>query len=746
MAAAGRKRCGAAQLARMVGAAASLALTLVSFFDPPLLEELRLKSFDLLLRQLPAPLAKPPVVIVDIDPRSLARFGQWPWPRSRTAELISRIAAARPKVIGLDIVFAEPDRSSPARLAEEADATAMPAAARDYLNRLPDPDQVLAKTLADSPAPVILGHLFTSRGAVERKTAEPRSGGFLLKDHDPVPFLHQFAAADTNLPLLERAAQGSGFFNIVPDKDAIVRRLPLLISFNGEPNPSLTLAMLRAAEGGAAPVVVESNENGVRTVQVGPHRIPTTRRGEMLVNFSKSAHAEDQVDPVHRLAYLSAADLLDGALTSAELALLRDAYVIVGTSALGLFDLIAVPVSEVFPGVEFHAQALNTILTGSFLHRPEWIRGLELVQLAALGLLLALLLPRTGAAVGGLLTFAAAAGCIVFSVWMLERHRFLVDMVTPVAASLLLFSVLTFINYFVEEKEAQRLRSAFAQYLSPEVVEELVKNQDSVVLTGEERELTILFSDIRSFTSMAERMRPEALCAFLNEYLTPMTAAVMNRRGTVDKFIGDAVMAFWNAPLTTPSHARHACECALAMLNELEALNLSWLKRGLPAIRIGIGIHCGMARVGNMGSQQRFEYTVIGDTVNLASRLEGLTKLYGAEIIVSGAVFDALEPEGQFLFRRVDTVRVVGKSEPVAIYQLLGEREHIVLTEKFLLHNAALALYSSGDFHEAGQLFARLAEQQPEEDKLCKLYIERCRLLAENPPPHWDGITDLRSK
>lgn len=744
MAAVSRKHCGAAQLARMVGAAVSLALTLVSFFDPPLLEELRLKSFDLLLRQLPAPLAAPPVVIVDIDPRSLARFGQWPWPRSRTAELIRRIAAARPKVIGLDMVFAEPDRSSPVRLTEDAGSTAMPTAARDYLNSLPDNDQMLAETLASSQIPVILGYLFTGQSAGDRKAA-PSSGGMLLKGSDPAPFLHSFTEADTNLPLLEQAAQGSGFFNIVPDKDAIVRKLPLLINCNGEPHSSLTLAMLRAADGGSAPVVVESNENGVRTVQVGPHRIPTSRRGEMLVNFSKSAHAEDQADPVHRLAYLSAADLLDGTSTAAELARLRDAYVIVGTSALGLFDLIAVPVSEIFPGVEFHAQALNTILTGSFLHRPEWIRGLELVQLAALGLLLALLLPRTGAVGGGLLTLAAAVGCILFSVWMLERHRFLVDMVTPVTASLLLFSALTFINYFVEEKEGQRLRSAFAQYLSPEVVEELVKNQDSVVLTGEERELTILFSDIRSFTSMAERMRPEALCAFLNEYLTPMTAAVMNRRGTVDKFIGDAVMAFWNAPLTTPSHARHACECALAMLNELEVLNRSWLKRGLPTIRIGIGIHCGMARVGNMGSRQRFEYTVIGDTVNLASRLEGLTKLYGAEILVSCAVRDALEQEGQFLFRQVDTVRVVGKREPVTVFQLINERDGGLLTENLPLHNEALTLYSSGDFQAAGQLFARIAEQQPE-DKLCTLYIERCRLLAGNPPPHWDGITDLRSK
>lgn len=775
MAAASWKRCGAARLTRTVGAAASLALTLVSFSDPALLETLRLKSFDLLLRQLPVPPASPPVVIVDIDQRSLAQFGQWPWPRSRTAELIRRIAAVRPKVIGLDIVFAEPDRSSPARLIEETDPSELPAAARAYLNSLPDNDEVLAETLASSPAPIILGHFFTNRAAAGTKAA-PRGISLLLKGADPALFLNAFTAADTNLPQLEQAAQGSGSFNIVPDQDGIVRRQPLLLNLHGELHPSLALAMLCAADCGGAPVVVESNVNGVRTVEAGPHRIPATKHGEMLVNFSRSAYAGDPEDATAQLKYFSAADLLgsrllqkllaspanhagdsvdpaawrrDMSLTAEEraelevLLLLQNAYVLLGTSVPGLFDLIAVPVSKVFPGVEFHAQALNTILTRRFLQRPEWIKGLELVQLAALGLLLALLLPRAGAVGGVLLTCAAVGGSSMFSVWMLDRHGFLVDMVTPAAASLFLFTLLTFLNYFVEEREAQRLRSAFAQYLAPEVVEELVKNQDSVVLTGEERELTILFSDIRSFTSMAERMRPEDLCAFLNEYLTPMTAAVMSRRGTVDKFIGDAVMAFWNAPLTTPSHARHACECALAMLKELEALNRSWLRRGLPAIRIGIGVHCGMARVGNMGSRQRFEYTVIGDTVNLASRLEGLTKLYGAEIVVSGAVRDTLRHE--FRFRQLDTVRVVGKTEPVAIYQLLGELRGPEPAEDQPLRSTALELYRSGSFQAAGQLFLRLAEQQPE-DKFYRLYQERCRLLAENPPPHWDGVTDLRSK
>ncbi|WP_417911620.1 CHASE2 domain-containing protein [Candidatus Electronema sp. TJ] len=729
------KKISATGLVRAVGAVISLALTGISLWNPLLLNELRLRSFDQLMAQLPVPLAKPPVVIVDIDPKSLREFGQWPWPRSRTAELIRAVAAAGPTVIGLDMVFAEPDRSSPVRLTESKPD--IPSGVRDYLLNLPDNDQVLAETLASSPVPVVLGHIFTHQAG---SSAILKSGSFLLRDHDPAPFLHRFSGADANLPLFAQAAQGSGFFNIVPESDAIVRRLPLLINFQDGLYPSLTLAMLQAAAGGQ-PIEVSSNENGVRAVQVGPHLIPTTMRGELLVSFSAPLDEASFSDAARRLPYISAADILAGRFDRAAL---RQAYVLVGTSALGLFDLIAVPVSEAFPGVEFHGHALNTILDGSYLRRPEWLRGLEVVQLCVIGLLLTMLLPKAGAAGGLLITLGVVGGSILFTLWNFLWNSLLVDMVAPSATAFFLFAALTLLNYFAEERKTSRLRAAFSQYLAPAVVEELVKNQDSLVLSGEERELSILFSDIRGFTSMAERMRPEALCGFLNEYLTPMTAAVMDRRGTVDKFIGDAVMAFWNAPVRTPEHTRHACECALAMLNELEELNRDWLKRGLPSIHIGIGIHCGTARVGNMGSKQRFEYTVIGDSVNLASRLEGLTKYYGADIVVSGAVHEAVDVESM-VFQQIDTVRVVGKSEPVAIFQLMRADCWRERAEEMKMYEKAFALYSFGKFEDADPLFQTLTERHPE-SKLYALYSGRCRNLIENPPAHWDWITDMRSK
>ncbi|WP_417915405.1 CHASE2 domain-containing protein [Candidatus Electronema sp. JM] len=779
------KKCiSGGHLLHIVGGIISLFLAALVLSKSSLLHDMRLKNFDLLIEQMPAPLAEPPVVIVDIDQQSLVTLGQWPWPRSRTAELINKIAAARPAVIGLDIVFAEPDGTSPTQFVKNYGA-AMPPDVQRYLNGLPDHDQLLAGVLAASPVPVVVGHLFANRADSSSPVFPLRTGSLLLRGPDPTRRLHSFSHADVNLPLLEEAARGSGFFNIIPDQDAITRRLPLLIKTPGELNlyPSLVLAMLQAAAAEGSPALVESNEHGIREVQVGPYRIPTTERGELLINFSRQppemdnaiepnrvsklfgvllrnvlscfvnamnwlnflqAPSNSQEKQAEQFRYVSAAAIFAGR----SLNELRKAYVLVGTSAPGLFDQVAVPVKmKFFPGVELHGQALNTILTGSFLQRSQWVEGLDILQLLCISLLLIIFLPRIGAAQGFLLAVAAACGSIVFSIWNFRANHLLVDMVTPTLASGLLYTVLTSLNYFTEKRKNAWLYSAFTQYLAPAVVKELVKNKNHLVLSGEERVLSVLFSDIRGFTSMSEKMRPDALCSFLNEYLTPMTAAVMDRRGTVDKFIGDALMAFWNAPLATPGHVRQACECALDMLCELEKLNKDWLRRGLPSIRIGIGIHCGLARVGNMGSRQRFQYTVIGDMVNLASRLEGLTKHYGVDIIVSGAVHETVDVDigHHFIFRQIDTVRVVGKSEPVAIYQLLNADNCLDRAEEMEMYSSAFDLYSFGNFTAALPLFQALTKLDPS-SKLYALHAARCRNLLENPPAHWDWITDMRSK
>jgi len=481
-------------------------------------------------------------------------------------------------------------------------------------------------------------------------------------------------------------------------------------------------------------IKVETDQNGVRAVQVGEYRIPTTMRGELIINFS---------GPARTLPYMSAHDILSDQV---DPVFFQDTYVLIGTSAPGLFDLRAVPTDRVLPGVELHGHALNTILSKNYLHRPEWAKGAELIFICCICLLLLFLLSRMKAANGALLVFFLSAGMLFFSLWCLYRHRLLLDIIYPLTATWLMFGILTFYNFIAGERKIHRLRSAFSHYLSPEVVKELLKKQDDLVLDGEERELTILFSDIRHFTAMAEKMSPDDLCAFLNEYLTPMTEAIMKRRGTVDKFIGDAIMAFWNAPLYTPNHLEHACNCALAMIHKLDRLNASWSKRGLPAVRVGIGIHYGVARVGNMGSQQRFDYTVMGDAVNLSSRLEGLTRLYDADILVSDVVYQHLQ-KSDFFFRQIDTVRAFGKSTPVTLYQLIGKRQDQskeYLTE-IKTYEDALSLYHKGKFFQAAEYFHTLKKEYPHE-YLYKFYSTRCLELLKDPPKNWDGITDIQLK
>ncbi|MCI5143966.1 MAG: adenylate/guanylate cyclase domain-containing protein [Candidatus Electrothrix sp. AR3] len=718
-------------LVRITGTVLTFFLVGLSLWNPSLLHELRFKYSDMLLRHMPAPLGQPSVVIVDIDSESLADIGQWPWPRNRIAALLKTVAAAGPAVIGLDILFSEPDRSSPRRLAEQ-EFESIPSSVKQYLKKLPDHDLALAKTLHDSPVPIIIGHIFTN-SVFSRGKNIPKSSTVALMGENPLPFLFDFNRLDSNLKIFEQAAHGSGFLNIIPSQDSIVRNVPLFINFEEKLYPCLVLAMIQAGEK-IDSIVVETKKNGVLAVQLGARRIPTNRRGELIVNFS---------GPAYTLPYLSATDILSG---NFDAAVLKNAYVLLGSSAPGLFDIPAVPTDCVFPGVEFHGHALNTILTNNFIRRPEWLRGAEAIYLCCIGMLLVIFLPRMEAAPSALLACGIVGGTALLSLWNFCYNHLVIDIVYPTITIGLLFMVLIFLNYSIEKRRMRQLRSTFSQYLAPTVVEELLKNQDRLVLDGEERNLTILFSDIRNFTRMAEKMSPDDLCTFLNEYLTPMTGAIMERRGTVDKFIGDAIMAFWNAPLTTPDHVRQACNCALKMLQELKKLNETWQKQGIATTSIGIGIHCGVARVGNMGSRQRFEYTVIGDAVNLASRLEGVNKIYGTEILVSGSVYAVLK-KGNFVFRRIDTVRVLGKREPVALYQLLGKRcaTKKICWEQPSEMQKALFLYREGNFQTAALLFYDLRSKYPN-DPLYAVYEKRCRHMAEKPPVHWDGITDLRVK
>ena len=453
---------------------AGLLLTVLAVilyqYNPPVLDELRLKSFDFFLRNRPAPLGDIRVVIVDIDSESLLRYGQWPWSRDLLAKMLERITAAQPAVVGFDILFAEPDHSSPHMSGYDVSQH----------------DFALAKALHDSSIPVVLGYAFTGADMKSvRKENAPKTGGFVFLGGDPLPFLHTFTGVDSNISVLEKTASGSGFFNIIPDLDSINRRIPLLAGFENQVYPSLVLSMIQAAEGdnNAVKVIVdrESTRSGIWAVHSGPYEIPTNMHGELLVHFS---------GPSHTFPYITAGDILSEKYDPASLRdVLIDAYVLIGISAPGLFDIRSVPTDPALPGVELHAHALNTIFTGNFFHRPEWVKGVEISYLICIGLVFVVLFSRIRATSGALLVSALFGAMVLFSVWNVY-HQVLVDIAYPAVFTGLLFSLFTFYNFFKEERGRHQTRTAFSQYLAPVVVDELMRKDNSLVLGGEKRELT----------------------------------------------------------------------------------------------------------------------------------------------------------------------------------------------------------------------------------------------------------------
>ncbi|MEW6219509.1 MAG: adenylate/guanylate cyclase domain-containing protein [Thermodesulfobacteriota bacterium] len=726
-------------LPRAVGLVLAAAMLWLHMADPIFLQDFRERGFDLLLRRLPGKPAGTPIIIVDIDSKSLAGLGQWPWPRTVLAETLRIIASGGPKAVGLDIVFAEPDRTSPREVAASLAGVATPDTLAE-IQALPDHDQALAGALLASPT--VLGFVFGFDEAVATANQPmARPGRFAVRGFDPSPWLFQALYADANLPLLEGAAVASGFFNIFPDTDGLVRKVPLLMAYGQEIYPSLMLETL-ATGLGSPTVVLRLAQTGKGLVssgvkyelKIGEHIVPTDEQGAMRIRYC---------GPAFSFPYLSLVDVLDGTVAPEVFA---GAYVLVGTSAPGLMDIRATPTAQIFPGVEIHAHALNTILTGAHLRRPDWIPGLEQAYLAVVSLLLIILLPRIGAIPGGVLVLATSAGLGFASYWLFAHRGFLLDMLYPLLTTASLFTSGTFLNFVFKERESRKIRGAFGHYVSPAVVHELLQHPERLTLTGEERPMTILFSDIRGFTSISEGMTPQELCQFINEYLTPMTQLILDARGTVDKFIGDAIMAFWNAPQDDPEHAVHACQAALAMLRRLPVLNREWQARGLKPIGIGVGIHSGPARVGNMGSDQRFDYTAMGDTVNLASRLEGVNKLYGTGIIASAATRDLVTGRG-FAFRQLDRVRVKGKGEPVTIFELVEEEARLSDDDRaeLAVHAELLAAYGRREFAAAAAGFTALAGRH--DRLLYRLYAERAsQHLATPPPADWEPVTNLTSK
>jgi len=724
---------------RVLGLAVLAGFLALGASDAMPLQLARLKTFDLYQLVKPRVAIAHPVVIVDIDEASLDSLGQWPWPRSLVAKLVDQIAAAGAATIGFDVVFPEPDRTSPALLADALPG--LSASAREELMRQPSPDQILAQSIAG--ARVVLGQsAYNPYQGAQRSHDAPKTA-FAIVGEDPRPYLVRFPELLTNIPELEKAAAGRGMFTIQPDPDGVVRRVPMVLIAADAIVPSLTLDMLRVATEQST-FLIRSGPGGVQSVVVAGTPIPTDASAQVWVYFA----------PHDAARFVSAKDVISGSAKE----LLAGKLVLVGTSASGLLDLKATPIQPAMPGVEVQAQVLENVLTQSALSRPAYALGAEFVAVILIALAIIVLVPILDATIV-FLTGAGIAALLVAGAWYLFSTRgYLFDVSYPLISSFAVLMVMVFTNYFREEAQRRQIRSAFGQYLSPDLVEELAKYPDRLVLGGETREMTIMFSDVRGFTSISESYKrdPEGLTRLMNRFLTPLSDAIMEKRGTIDKYMGDAIMAFWNAPLDDGDHARHACDAALRMTERLDVLNAERKLEAQPAghafipLKIGIGINTGEVVVGNMGSELRFDYSVLGDSVNLASRLEGQSKNYGMTTILGSRTASLVRDD--FALLELDVIRVKGKTEPEIIHGLLGNKELAAQPQFIELRDRVsqmLAAYRNQNWSKALMALRSCRQQMTGVDMtaFCELYETRIGEFEVNPPaPDWDGVATLQTK
>lgn len=605
-------------IGRRIGWARLIAIGLVAFavfvriVDPVPLKIARNLVFDFYQQQKPREPQAFPVAIIDIDDPSLAEIGQWPWPRSHFANLVDKAMADGAVAIAFDIIFAERDRLSPVNIA--ADNPGLPQALRDELQRLPDTDRLLADAFARGR--VVVGQTSVrSTHAAARTEEAVMQVPHALVGLDPTPFVLSLPELVENLPELETAAAGHGVFNVRPDPDGVYRRAPLVLSIGGALRLGLGPELLRVGTGGQ-PFAVRTNEAGVDGVVLAGKLVRTAGDGTV----------QPYLTPSLRSRFIPAGDLLSGRMPSGRL---KGHLVFVGTSAIGLEDYRATALGVQMAGVEIHAQMLENILSGSLLVRPNYAVAVELVVTVAFCAILIVMTPIMNAyfLISSSAFFLGSLGWLSFNAF--AARRVLLDATFPIWAGLATIIFMLSANYLREERRRHRIRTAFGQYVSRDLVTELIDNQESLRLGGETRELTLLFSDVRGFTAIAESYRdnPAGLTSLMNRLLNGLSGAILDEKGTIDKFMGDAVMAFWNAPIDHPEHQKAACAAALKMVNKVAALNEARQEEAeakkveFQPMYIGIGINTGSCTVGNMGSDTRFDYTAMGDPVNLASRL-----------------------------------------------------------------------------------------------------------------------------
>ena len=674
--------------------------------DPAVLVDLRGTVFDFFQSMMPREYVPAPVRIVDLDDESLEKLGQWPWPRNTLARLVDQIQAMGAAVIVFDIVFAEPDRTSPTRVFEQwTDAPPV----RELGKNLPDYDRIFADSLRK-------GRVVTGFALVNRPTprAPALKAGFATAGDDPRLFLPIHTGSVTTLPELEAAAAGNGALNFTPGQDGVIRRVPMLLRLGDTIYPTLVAEALRVAQGASSYLVKSSGASakvsfgahtGITTVRVGAIPVPTDSQGQVWIHYTRAVPQR----------YIPAWKLLAGQVHPDAV---KGFIVLVGSSAAGLQATGFSPLGNVIPGVEIHAQAIEQILQGTYLTRPDWANGAEILFIVTVSVALILLIARLGALWSAVIGVTAAAGACIASWYAFADAKLLFDPLSPVLTTVAVYLTCSVLRHMQTERQQRWIRDAFSSYVSPNLVEHLIENPGQLRLGGERRECTFLFTDLADFTSLVEKSEPEVIVSLLNEYLDGMVQIAFQHDGTLDKIVGDAVTIIFSAPVVQPDHAARGVACALAMDSFAQAYAEAKRSEGIPLGKTRIGVNSGPVIIGNFGGDTVFDYTAHGDAINTAARMESVNKHLGTRVCISGFTVAGCP---DFIGRPVGTLVLKGKTKGIEAFEPLTEAE--AASSAVTAYLAAFELLERQD-PGADKAFAALAENYPD-DPLAALHLKR---------------------
>ncbi|PIR00168.1 MAG: hypothetical protein COV66_08735 [Nitrospinae bacterium CG11_big_fil_rev_8_21_14_0_20_45_15] len=734
-----------------IGLIVGIIMCFVVIWNPPLVNMLESQLTDVRFKIRGYIEPGPEVAIVAIDEKSVDALGQWPLPREAMAKLVNKLAELGVITIAFDVVFAESGTSSRKdALNMVSDSAAKLGIDKNILNTLlseiehiATPDEQFAEALQNSEAGIMgfffhdnldnLKHLSLEKIQSDLLEIAPtRYPNPEIAPNADLNFLMEFKGVESSLPLLMENAISGGFLNIEPDADGTLRRFPLIAKAGGNYYAPLFLQALAHFLEEPSPDF-EASAYGIKSVRLGDLDIPVDLKAKFLINY---------YGPGRTFPHYSLIDVIEDRIPQE---LLDSRIVFIGATGKGLTDLRPTPFDGLSPGVEIHTTIVDNILHSRYLIEPVWYHSFTLVLLILFSLLLSLVLPRVNNLVGVLFALTLLLGYIYANQYIFNQG-ILTNVIYPSLQIVLVFSAIKAHDYFKQSSKTRFIQSAFGQYLSPEIIKKLIQDPDNLRLGGSEERLTAFFSDVASFSSFSEKMTPSELVDLLNEYLTAMSEIIIKYDGTIDKYEGDAIIAFFGAPVQTPEHATKACLASLEMQEKLVQMRIDWEARGKPEVQVRIGINTGQMVVGNMGSKMRMDYTIMGDSVNLASRLEGVNKIYGTQLMISQFTHEDVAENVET--RELDQIRVVGKNEPITIYEVLAPKGKLSpeRTEGMNLFAEGLKLYRQQKFEEAVVLFKKVLEILPA-DGPAKAYIPRCEAYQKEPPPKdWDGVYQMTSK